>query len=179
MRMNNKILNTLLDTLENRKIWCHILVCQTKGCAKHFNFTHNINVLYPSNIISTIFMIYHFLVMKGIYCQCKFIHQLLFMCRVCTKRCIDIYKFFSWKPFIYQYHDMIILINTETKRIMENLKMQVLKDRSFLYSNLKIFFKNYSQFRKFCLIISSVENIISRYFKILHYPSQGVFMYMA
>ena len=57
---------------------------------------------------------------------------------------------------------MISLINTKTNRILENPQIQVLRDRSFLDFNLKIFFKNYSQLIKYCLIISSVDNIISR-----------------
>ena len=46
--------------------------------------------------------------------------------------------------------------------------MQVLKDRSFLDFNLKIFFKKYSYFRKCYLVISSDNKIISRNRKIGH-----------
>ena len=137
MWVTNHLLNTALNTLKISQGSCHSIGCQTTGCVKNSNSTHKSNVLYPSNIISKFFMISHLCLMKRIYCQCKFIHQLLFMCIVCTKRCINIFKCSSWEPFIYQLHDMIILINTETKRIMENIKFQVLKDRSFLYSNLK------------------------------------------
>ena len=63
---------------------------------------------------------------------------------------------------------MISLINTETKRRMENSKIQVLKDRYLLEFHLKIFFINYCQSRKCYLIISSVEKIIIRNRNIVH-----------
>ena len=61
---------------------------------------------------------------------------------------------------------MISLINTETNRRLTNTKDQVLEYRSFSYFNLKILFRNNSEFRKCCLIVSSVYIIISRKCKI-------------
>ena len=161
MWVTSHILNTALDTLETRNIRCHSLVCQTTGSSTNSNSTHKSNFFYPSKIMSKFSIIFRVCLIRVIYCQCKFRHQLLFMCRVCTKRCINVYKFSSWEPFIYQLHDMITLINTETKRILDNPKMQVLNDRSFLEFNLKIIFKNSSQFKKFCLVISMVDDIAS------------------
>ena len=88
-------------------------------------------------------------------------------------------KLFSWEPLIYQVHDLISMINNETKRRTENLKIQVLKDISFLEFDLKAIFKNASQFRKFCLIMINVDKNISRNCKIGHcYIREDVSVYV-
>ena len=143
-----QILNTALDTLKNIKSRFHSLSCQTTGCATNINYTHKRNVLYLSQIIPKCNMIFHFWLMKCISLKWKCSHQLLFKCRVCLKRCIKLSKFSSQEPFIYQFHDVISLINTETKRRLSNQEIQVLKHRSLLYFHLKRFFKNSCQFRK-------------------------------
>ena len=113
-------------------------------------------------------MILHFWISKGIYCQEKCSHEIIFICGIFLKRCINLSKFSIWETLIYQFHDLIILINTETKRIMTNKKIQALKDISFLEFKIKIFFKNSSQLRKYCIIIISVDNVIIRNRNIRH-----------
>ena len=128
MRVNFYILNIELDTLETRNIRCHSLGFQTTGCVTNINSAHKRNVLYSSKSMSKFSMIFHFCLIKGISCQCKCSHQLSFIFRFCTKRCINLSKLSSCEPFIYQLHDLIILINTKTKRRLENSEIQVRKD---------------------------------------------------
>ena len=163
-----QILNTELDTLETRKIRCHILGFQTTGCVKNANSTHKRNVFYPSKSMFKFSMLFYFCLMKRIYCQQKCIYQLLIVCRVLPKRSIKLSKFSSWVPLIYQFHDVISIINTKTKRRLENQGIWVLKDRYLLDFLLKVFFKNSCYFRKYCPIISSVENITRRDCKMGH-----------
>ena len=66
-------------------------------------------------------IILHLGLMKRICCQWKFIHEFLFICGVLPERCIKFSNFFSWEPLVHQIHDVISLINTESKR---RLKIQ-------------------------------------------------------
>ena len=47
------------------------------------------------------------------------------------------YPLLIWEISIYYFHDVIIMINTETKRRLKNPKIQVLKERPFLHFNPK------------------------------------------
>ena len=62
---------------------------------------------------------------------------LLFICGVCLKMCIKISKLHSWGTFTYYFHGSISFINTETKGILTNTTIQVLKDMYFLDFTLK------------------------------------------
>ena len=150
MRVTIQIFNADIETLENRKSRCHSLCYQTSGCVTNFNYSHNINVLYPTKSVSKFSIVFHFYLTKGSYCKGKYINELLFICGVCTKRYINISKLSIWGPLLYQFRDVISLIDTENNSRPENPKIQVLKDRSFLQFNLKIFFKTR---------ISSVKNV--------------------
>ena len=101
MWMTSQILNTVLDTLETRKIGCHSLGCYRTGCVKNFNSDHKINILYPSKSRFKIFMIFHFFLIKGVSFDWKFSQYLLFICRVCPNICINLFIFSIWKPLIY------------------------------------------------------------------------------
>ena len=68
IRVTVHILNTPLDNLETNKSICHILGFQKTGCVKKFNSNNKSNVLYPANIISKFSMIFHFCLMRGVYC---------------------------------------------------------------------------------------------------------------
>ena len=83
-----------------------------------------------------------------------------------SKKVYQILELSIWEPFIDQPHDIISLVNTESKKWLKNSKIQVLKDISFLDFNLKLFLKHLYDFSKFCLIIISIQNIISRNSKI-------------
>ena len=61
---------------------------------------------------------------------------------------------------------MISMINTESKRILRNIKIKVFKDRSLLRFNLKLLSKHPSYFRIGYLIISIIQNTNIRNCKI-------------
>ena len=100
MRVTIQILNTALNTLETRNIMCHSLGFHMVGCVTNFCSNHKSNVLYPANSMSKHSMLFHFCLIMGIFCQWKCSYDLLFMCKVCPKRCINLYKISIWKPFI-------------------------------------------------------------------------------
>ena len=66
MRVTSQIFNTVLHTLETRKISCHSLGFQTIGYVTNFKFTHKSNVMYLSNSISKFSMILNLYFMKGV-----------------------------------------------------------------------------------------------------------------
>ena len=113
-------------------------------------------------------MIFCFCLTKSIYCKVNHSHDFLLSCRFCPKGGINFYKLSNQEAIMHQYHYLISLINIETNSILANTKVQVLKDISFLYFNHKRLFKNSSELMKFCLVISSAYNIISRNRKIQH-----------
>ena len=101
MRVTSQTFNTALYTLETRKSRCHSLVCYMKGCVTNYNSAYNSNVMYTSDNVSKFSIIFHSWLMKGISCYWKWSHWLLFICRVCPKRCIKISNISSWEPFVY------------------------------------------------------------------------------
>ena len=116
MRVTIQVLNTALGTLETMNSRCQSLGDQVSGCVKKSKSNHKNNVLYPAKILSKIFIIFHFCLMKVVFCQWKCIHEILFVCRVYTKICINLSKFSSLEPFIYQFYDVINLVNTGINR---------------------------------------------------------------
>ena len=68
MRVTSQIFNTVLETLETSKSKRHSLGFQTAIYVTNFDSTHKSNVLYPSDSMSKISIIYHFYHMKGIFC---------------------------------------------------------------------------------------------------------------
>ena len=111
-------------------------------------------------------MVLHLWLLKGIYWQCNCSQKFILIWGVCKKICIYFSEFSSWEPFVDQLHDLISLINTESRRRLIDPKNQVLKDRFLLNFNLKCFITQLSEFSKGCLIFSSIKNITIRKFKL-------------
>ena len=126
VRVSRKILNTSLETLKMWKIRCHSLSSKATGCVTNINTANYSNVLYTSNSISKFTMVLQFWFLKVISSQCNYSNEFLLVCGFRPKRCIKFPKFSSWGPFIYQIQYVISLINTKTKRIFQNPKIQVL-----------------------------------------------------
>ena len=72
MRITIQILNTVLETLQTRKRRCHSLGFQMSDCVTNNNSTHNSNVIYPVNSMSTYSIIFHFCLMKVISSSWKY-----------------------------------------------------------------------------------------------------------
>ena len=143
MRMNIHILNKSIETLKARKSRYHILGTKATGYVTDFNTSHYINILYSAKSMSRFTMVFNFYLMKIISCKWNFRHKFLLRSELRLERCDKISKFSILEPFVHHLHDVISMINTETKRIVGNTKIQLFKYTSLLNLNIKLFFKNF------------------------------------
>ena len=141
VRVSSKIFNTSIETQEIWQSKYHILGSKMIICVTNANPVYDRNNIYPANIMSKFSMILKFWFLKSIYFQWNWNYELLLMCGVCPKRCINVLKFSIRKPFFDQLHDVIILINSKNNRILYNQKIQVFKDRSLLNFRSQTFFE--------------------------------------
>ena len=101
MRVTSQILDTTLEILKTRKLRCHILDSQVSGCVANVNSDHIKTFLYPEKSISKCTIILYFCLTKWVSCWVKYSHELLLICGVYLKSCINFSKISIFKLFIY------------------------------------------------------------------------------
>ena len=141
MWVTNQILNTALDTLKTRKSRWHSFCCYTTDCVRNSNYNHKSNFLYPSKSMSKFSTIFHFCLMKGIYCNgsaaiSSFSYVKSVIKFVSTFLNVPVGNIYLLVPWCDQSD------KHWNQEEAENLESLILQDRYFLDFHLNLFLKN-------------------------------------
>ena len=146
MSIFSKKLNTLFDIWEARKFRIQKLCAQLTWHVANVNYAHDMNFLNPSNSVTKISMVVMFVFKKCTTQHSNRSHEIFLICRVIAEGCINLSQFNIREPLNNQLHDMVDLINSESKVGFCYPKIKTFQNINPLCLDLESVWKNWFEF---------------------------------